>query len=92
MNYSDFLIFVLDLTNEEFYNNVDRIIKIFNDNIIINGVLYKVKRYIFHIESNHFTIAIFNNDVNLFNLKQSFNYYHDGLKNEGNKIELKENF
>ena len=71
---------------------MDRIIKIFNDNIIINGVLYKVKSYIFHIENNHFTIAIFNNDVNLFNLKQSFNYYHDGLKNEGNKIELKENF
>ena len=80
INYSDFLFYVLDLTNTEYYNNVDKIIKIFNDNIIINGVLYKVKSYIFHIDSNHFTIAIFNNEDNLFNLKQNVNYYHDGLK------------
>ena len=91
-NYSDFLFFVLDLTNTEYYNNVDTIIKIFNNNINIKGVLYKVKSYIFHIDNNHFIIAIFNNDFNLFNLKQKINYYLDDLKNEGIIIDIKENF
>ena len=71
---------------------MDTIIKIFNDNIIINGVLYMVKSCIFHIDSNLFKIAIFNNEANLFYLKQNVNFYHDGLKNEGIIIELKDNF
>ena len=54
--------------------------------------MYTDKSCKFHIDSNHFTIAIFNNEANLFNLKQNFNYYHDGLKNEGIIIELKEIF
>ena len=92
INYPNFMFFVLDLNKNEYINNINELSKIFKDKIHINNQIYQIKACIFHINNNHFTTAVFNIEEDILNLKKKKNYYHDGTKNDGNIIEIKESF
>jgi hypothetical protein len=86
---SKYLMFILDIDNQELIALSDNILNIFKEEILINNNnkdnKYSFISTIFYKNDNHFTICFQKISQNIENnkLKNNILYYHDGLEDNG---------
>ena len=94
ISYPQFLFFIFDFQYSELINNKDQIFKLIEDYLVLNiNAEYKLSGIIAAPSHNHYNTIIFNPIGLTINSRFTPDkiYYHDGLYNQGNIVQINEN-